>query len=184
MIYPKESFTGKNGVEYILRSPEALDAEKMIEYLKATADETEYGLSYPEEMDFTVQDEEAFISNYSDDKGSLMISVFRGDKLVGNASLSCVMDKKKVLHRASFGMAILKSDWGQGLGGKILSELISYAKMAGYEYLELEVASSNYKAVSLYKKMGFAVYGERSRSLKLKSGEYYDELLMTLKLNS
>ena len=52
-----------------------------------------------------------------------MISAFDGDRLVGNASLSCVMDRKKTLHRATFGIAILKSDWGQGLGKKILSEL-------------------------------------------------------------
>ena len=77
---------------------------------------------------------------------------------------------------------MLRSDWGQGLGKKILSELIAFAKQAGYEFLELEVAASNSTAVSLYQKMGFEVYGERPRSLKLKSGDYYDELLMVLKL--
>ena len=133
-------------------------------------------------MNFTVKDEEDFIANYAADKGSIMISAFDGERLVGNASLSCVMERKKTLHRATFGMAILKSDWGQGLGKKILSELIGFAKQAGYELLELEVAASNTAAVSLYKKMGFVVYGERPRSLKLKNGDYYDELLMVLKL--
>ena len=92
------------------------------------------------------------------------------------------MDRMKTLHRATFGIAILKSDWGQGLGKKILSELINFAKQAGYETLELEVASSNTSAINLYKDLGFAVYGERSRSLKLKSGDYYGELLMVLDL--
>ena len=182
MLYPREEFVGKNGICYTLRSPELADAEKMIDYLKITAAETEFGLSYPEEMNFTVKDEEAFIANYAEDKGSIMISAFDGERLVGNASLSCVMEKKKTLHRATFGMAMLKSDWGQGLGKKILSELIAFAKQAGYELLELEVAASNSTAVSLYKQMGFVVYGERPRSLKLKSGDYYDELLMVLKL--
>lgn len=182
MLYKQEEFTGKNGVRYTLRSPEMADAEKMLAYLKATASETEFGLSYPEEMDFSVQDEEKFIENYAEDKGSIMITAFDGDRLVGNASLSCVMDKKKTLHRATFGIAILKSDWGQGLAKKILTELIAFAKQAGYERLELEVASANTSAVSLYKKLGFVVYGERPRSLKLKNGEYYDELLMVLDL--
>ena len=182
MRYPKEEFVGENGICYTLRSPELADAEKMIDYLKTTAAETEFGLSYPEEMNFTVKDEEDFIANYAADKGSIMISAFDGERLVGNASLSCVMERKKTLHRATFGMAILKSDWGQGLGKKILSELIGFAKQAGYELLELEVAASNTAAVSLYKKMGFVVYGERPRSLKLKNGDYYDELLMVLKL--
>jgi len=182
MRYPKEEFTGKNGIQYTLRSPELADAEQMITYLKATAAETEYGLSYPEELNFTIKDEEDFISKYSDDKGSIMISAFDGDRLVGNASLSCVMERKKTLHRATFGIAILKSEWGQGLGKKILSELIAFAKQAGYESLELEVAANNKTAVDLYKKMGFVVYGERPLSLKLKSGDYYDELLMALDL--
>lgn len=182
MLFPREEFTGKNGCSYILRSPEISDAEKMIAYLKATASETEYGLSYPEELDFSVKDEEDFISAYSADKGSIMISAFKDGELVANASLSSIMDRKKSRHRATFGMAILKNEWRNGLGEKILSGLIAFAKQAGYEQIELEVASCNYGAVSLYKKLGFAIYGERPCSLKLKSGEYYDELLMLLKL--
>ena len=182
MLHTQEIFIGKNRTSYTLRSPELADAEKMIAYLKTTAEETEYGLSYPEELNFTIKDEEDFITHYASDKGSIMISAFDGDRLVGNASLSCVMDRKKTLHRATFGIAILKSDWGQGLGKKILSELIDFAKQAGYEALELEVASSNTSAINLYKDLGFAVYGERSRSLKLKSGDYYGELLMVLDL--
>jgi len=182
MLFPKEEFVGKNGICYTLRSPETADAEKMLEYLKATAEETEYGLSYPEEMLFSVKDEEDFIIRYAEDKGSVMISAFEGERLVGNASLSCVMDKKKTRHRASFGMAIRKSDWGQGLGKKILCGLIAFAKQAGYETIELEVASGNTAAIGLYKSLGFAVYGERARSLKRKDGTYYDELLMMLEL--
>ena len=62
MVFRKEEFIGKNGVLYTLRSPELDDAEKMIRYLKSTASETEYGLSYPEELNFSVKDEEDFIA--------------------------------------------------------------------------------------------------------------------------
>lgn len=182
MLYKEEQFLGKNHKLYTLRSPETADAEQMIAYLKATAEETEYGLSYPEEMAFTIQDEEDFITNFSTDEGSVMISAFEDGELVGNASLTRVFDKKKTLHRATFGMAILKKVWGQGLGGKILSELIACAKQAGYEQIELEVVSTNVPAVSLYRKLGFEVYGERPRSLKLKNGDYSNELLMMLKI--
>lgn len=182
MLCQNEDFIGKNGIRYTLRSPEPYDAEKMIAYLKATAEETEYGLSYPEEMDFTLKDEKDFITNYAEDKGSIMISAFDGDRLAGNASLCCVMDRKKTWHRATFGIAIRKSDWGQGLGRKILSELIEFAKQSGYELLELEVAADNTTAVELYKRIGFVTYGIRPRSLRLKSGEYYDELLMVIDL--
>ena len=182
MIHRIEEFIGKDGTVYLLKSPESIDAEQMIGYLKATARETEFGLSYPEEMDFSVADEQNYIDHYSSNKGCIMISAFADGHLVGNASLSCVMERKKTLHRATFGMAILKEHWGQGLGKKILCELISFAKQAGYEFLELEVAASNTVAVDLYKEFGFSVYGERPRSLKLKNGSYFDELLMVLDL--
>ena len=182
MLFETKEFIGKNGTSYTMRSPAMADAERMLAYLKQTAEETSFGLSYPEELNFTVQDEEAFIANYAEDAGSLMISVFCADDLIGNASLSCIMDRQKVRHRATFGMAILKNHWGQGIGEAVLIELISFAKRAGYEWLELEVAASNSAAVQLYRKLGFAVCGERPCSLKLKNGDYLDELLMTLKL--
>lgn len=46
---------GRDGKQYILRSPKTLDAEKMINYLKTIAKETEYGVSYPEELDFSTK---------------------------------------------------------------------------------------------------------------------------------
>lgn len=182
MLFPKEEFTGKNGIRYTLRSPEAADAENLLTYLKATAAETEFVLSYPEELDFSIKDEENFIVHYYADPRSIMISAFDGDRLIGNASLSCVMGRKKTRHRATFGIAILKNHWGQGLGKKLLSELICFAKQACYEMLELEVAVSNASAIGLYKEMGFVVYGERPCSLKLKNGAYDGELLMVLDL--
>lgn len=182
MLYREETFIGKNDAVYTLRSPAPADAEQMLVYLKTTAEETEYGLSYPEEMNFTVKDEADFIRGFAESKGSLMISAFDEGVLVGNALLSGVFDKKKAMHRATFSIALLKCAWGQGLGQKMLSELIGFAKRAGYEQLELEVVSTNMPAISLYKKLGFVVYGERPRSFKLKNGTYSNELLMVLDL--
>lgn len=182
MVYEKEEFIGKSGKTYMLRSPEPADAEKMLHYLKTTARETEYGLSYPEEIDFTVEDEEKFIASFASDKRSIMIAAFDGDQLVGYANLGCDLEKKKTAHRATFGIALVKSAWGQGLGNKIMLGLIAFAKEAGYEQIELEVVSSNVPAVNLYKKLGFEVYGQRPQSLKLKNGSYYGELLMVLDL--
>ena len=182
MLHQEEIFAGKNGAVYTLRSPETSDAAQMLAYLKATAEETEYGLSYPEEMEFTVRDEENFIAGFAENERGLMISAFEGGTLVGNALLSGVFDRKKTLHRADVSIALLKCAWGQGLGEKMLSELIAFAKQVGYEQVELEVTSTNLPAVSLYKKLGFVVYGERPRSFKLKNGTYANELLMVLEL--
>lgn len=182
MVYQEETFIGKNGAAYTLRSPRFEDAGQMLDYLKTTAAETEYGLSYPEEMDFTVQDEEAMIASFSESENAMMISAFQDGVLVGNALLSAVFEKKKARHRADCSIALLKQVWGQGLGRKMLSELLVFAKQAGYAQVELEVSSTNLSAVNLYQSLGFKIYGERPRSLRLKDGSYVRELLMVLEL--
>lgn len=183
MVHTKEKFIGKDEKTYIIRSPEPSDGEQLIRHLKTTAQETEYGLSYPEEMTFSIQDEERFINSFSTDDRSIMLCVFDGKMMVGYAFLSNVLEQKKARHRASFGVTILKQFWRQGLGQKLVTELLAFARDAGYEQIELEVASSNVSAIHLYEKLGFVAYGRRSNSLKLKSGAYFDELLMALGLN-
>lgn len=183
MIHASEEFTGRNGKAYILRSPGPADAEQLIRHLKTTALETEYGLSEPGELAISVQDEVQFIGSFASDDRSIMICAFDGERMVGYAYLSNILEQKKALHRASFGVAILKDAWRQGLGQKLVTELVAFARTAGYEQIELEVASSNLSAIRLYEKLGFVTYGRRPRSLKLKSGAYFDELLMVLRLN-
>jgi len=182
MIYQEENFTGKNGMTYLLRSPVPADAQAMIAYMKQTAEETEHGLSYPEELDFTIEDEENFIAGAAEEPGRVMISAFADGVLVGSASLGCVLGKKKTRHRAEFGIAILKREWGRGLGRKLVTELIACAKKAGYEQLELETVATNHAAIGLYQTLGFQTYGRRPNSFKLKSGGCSDELLMVLDL--
>ena len=70
MVYPKEEFTGRSGRIYTIRSPEKDESEKMLAYLLTTAEETEYGLSYPEELTLTVADEEAFITRCAEGCGA------------------------------------------------------------------------------------------------------------------
>jgi ribosomal protein S18 acetylase RimI-like enzyme len=49
--------------------------------------------------------------------------------------------------------------------------------------VELEVASPNHKAIELYKKFGFKIYGTRENGFKFKDGTYCDEYLMLKRIN-
>lgn len=48
----------------------------------------------------------------------------------------------------------------------------------GYEQIELGVFSDNEKAIALYKKFGFEVWGNVKNAFKLKDGTYQDEIIM------
>ncbi len=69
---------------------------------------------------------------------------------------------------------------GQGVGKALLQEVITQAKqLGGVEQLHLTVVIANTAARSLYRSMGFEVYGTIQRALKLDQ-QYWDEEQMVL----
>lgn len=178
MIFGPKVVTLKDGRKAILRSPSVLDAEDLIAYLKATSSETEYMIRYPEEVNFTLEEEQEILSQSLKEKRRIMISAIVDGKIVGNAGLSCIDEKIKLRHRAGIGIAVLKEAWNLGIGTAILQEMLAIAGYMEYEQLELEVAESNGKAIALYRKMGFVEYGKRDRGFRFKDGSYENDILM------
>lgn len=59
-----------------------------------------------------------------------------------------------------------------------MERLIAFAARCGYEQVELTVASKNKRALGLYHKYGFTVYGTRPHGMKYPDGSYDDDCLM------
>ncbi|WP_313341069.1 GNAT family N-acetyltransferase [Sedimentibacter sp.] len=178
MIFEKKEVVLKNDVSCILRSPLVEDAESMIDYLKATSGETEFMVRYPEEVTMTIEEEENILKRMIYSKNSIMIAAFIEGELAGNASISCVSERIKLSHRASFGIAVKRKFWGMGIGNIILIEIIDKAKEIGFEQIELTVVENNYKAINLYEKFGFVKCGVINKAFKLKDESYYGEIIM------
>jgi RimJ/RimL family protein N-acetyltransferase len=169
MVLNEKTIILKNGKACTLRSPEAQDAETMLEYLKMTSIETNFLLRYPEEVTMTIEEEINFLNSMRENPRGIMICAFIGDKLVGSTNLMALGERYKISHRASFGIAVLKEAWHLGIG-------------KAFELVELEVASPNYNAIKLYEKFGFKIYGTRENGFKFKDGTYCDEHLMLKKI--
>jgi ribosomal protein S18 acetylase RimI-like enzyme len=182
VIFEEKHVSLKNGEDCILRSPSPSDAQELLAHLKQTSRETDYMLRYPEEVVKTVAEEEAFIANYLENPKSMLISAVIDGRIIANAGLSCVMDVYKYRHRAEFGISVKREYWHLGIGTLLLTEIIECAEKAGYEQLELEVSCENERAVSLYRRLGFEVFGTRERSFKFKDGTYSSDYLMLLPL--
>ena len=86
--------------------------------------------------------------------------------------------KSRTYHRASLGMSVRRDYWRQGIGSAMMERLITHARQTGFEQIELEVVSANRRAISLYIKYGFQVYGTRPHGLKYPDGTYADDYLM------
>ncbi len=80
------------------------------------------------------------------------------------------------------GMYVQPESRGLGVGKALLQEVITQAKhLPGLEQLHLMVVTTNDAARSLYRSMGFEVYGTVFQALKVDE-QYWDDELMILRL--
>ena len=170
------------GVELLVRNAVASDARALRDIMQRTHAETDYLLSYPDEQ--SVDDEQEACSleeaERSDNEVEL-VAVVDG-KIVGSAGVAAVGGRRKVLHRARFGISILKEHWQMGIGRVLVESCIDCARRAGYTQLELEVVAGNERAVSLYRRAGFEEYGRNPRGYRSASSGYQELVHMRLEL--
>lgn len=179
MKYAQREITLKDGRKCILRSPEKKDAAEMLRYMVKVLGETPYLMSSPEEFAaMPVEKEEAYIESILNNDRTVMITAFDGDRIVGTADLRSAGARQRVSHRCSMGITLLWEYWGVGLGSHIMQAIIDCAREIGYEQLELEVVSANRRAINLYTKFGFTVYGCHPQKIRYEDGTYASDYLM------
>jgi len=75
---------------------------------------------------------------------------------------------------SGFGICLLASVKGQGLGEKLMARLAEIARVVGPDIMHLTVQKKNPRAVLLYQKMGFVIVREQLRGGD-NEPEYYME---------
>ncbi len=184
MRMPAETLTLKSGTSCLLRSVEPEDAARMIAYMKIMLGETPFLLRSPEEFDYSVQEEAEVLRRRRDDPRALMILTEADGEIVAVGDVTPMGARSRTLHRAVLGMSVRRDYWRQGIASAIMDRLIAHARLSGFEQLELEVVSDNRRAVGLYVKYGFRVYGTRPHGMKYADGSYADDYLMCRMLES
>ena len=169
-----------DGLEHLVRNAVVSDARALRETTQRTHAETDYLLSYPDEQ--SVDDEQEAHSLEETERSSNeveLVAIIDG-RIVGSAGVSAVRSRRKVAHRARFGISILKEFWGMGIGRVMMDASIDCARKAGYTQLELEVVADNERAVSLYRHAGFEEYGRNPRGYRSVSAGYQELVYMRL----
>ena len=170
----------RNGQTCTLRSPKKDDAEALVEFLKVTAGETDYLLRSPEEITTTIEEEEIFIKGINNATDSLKVVAEIDGEIVGRCCYSAVGDRMRNKHRMQLSIAVYKRFWGCGVGTALMRKIMEKAKEFGFERAELEVVSRNWRAITLYKKLGFEQIGCNPRAMKYEDGSY-DSLIVMVK---
>ena len=181
MLYPTRTFTLKNGKQATFRSPRREDAAELLNYLRQTAEETDFVLRYPDEITMTVEQEETFIERINQSENSYMIICLVDGRHAGNCSMQ-FHDKRKVRHRGEVAIALVKAFWSMGIGTLMFEEMIRIARERGITQLELGMVDGNERGLALYRKMGFREYGRLPNAFQQKDGTMRDEILMVCEL--
>jgi RimJ/RimL family protein N-acetyltransferase len=112
---------------------------------------------------------------------SFMFGLFDGEALVGSAGFY-LETQEKVRHRGHLvGVYLRASARGKGAAAILLAAVIEEARRHARQ-LHLAVTQDNDRARRLYERMGFVIYGEDPRGLRV-GDRYYDDYLMVLRLD-
>ena len=178
MVYSAETLTLRDGRKITIRSVEPEDAARMLQYMKTMLGETPFLLRTPEEFDYTPEEEARILAGRKNDPRSLMLVAETEGEIIASADVCPHGSKSRVQHRAELGISVRKDYWHQGIGSALMERLIPFAKQSGFEQIELTVESKNQRALRLYHKNGFVIYGTRPHGLKYPDGSYDNDYLM------
>lgn len=170
------------GNRLVIRSMTKKDAPAVLWLMRRCMSQSMYLSRYPDEMRFTVQQEEEFICSANENPNGVLLGAFAEGEMIGICSALPVAPGDRYRHRASLGIMINKAHWGRGVGSVMLGILLEAMEETGIEQIELDVVSANAAAIALYEKYGFSRYGLHERGMKYRDGSYADLLLMKLEL--
>jgi ribosomal protein S18 acetylase RimI-like enzyme len=103
------------------------------------------------------------------------------DQIPYGMALLYIQPYKKLAHQCLFTIIVDASYRGQGIGTKLLEELIQLGKERFHlEMLHLEVYEGN-PAISLYERFGFVEFGRQKHFIK-EEGQYRGKILMQKKI--
>ncbi len=179
MVINDIKYTLKDGREALIRSPKDEDIQGMLDYLYISAGETDFILRYPEECSkYTAESEKVLFDRINQSDNEAMLVCVIDGKIAGNCQITWT-EKIKTRHRASVAIALLSEFWNQGIGTRLLQELIHIAEENEHiMQIELEFVEKNNRARALYEKMGFRITGVKPNAIRLKDGTLLNEYSM------
>ena len=167
--------------ELIIRPATIDDAEAIIKHVKIVGDETDFLTFSSNDFNKSIEEERQIIQDHNSTDNQLFVVAEYNGQIIGVSNMMA-SQKPRLRHIGEFGISVLKSYWGHGIGSAIIKYLIDWAKKGGViTKINLIVQQDNIKAYRLYEKLGFEKEGELRRALKV-NGVYYDAYYMGMLL--
>ena len=169
-----------NNSLFVIERARPEEAAALLDYLKIIGGETD-NLSFGAEgVPLSLEAEQEYLrSQYGSADNAQYFAKVDGE-IIGTASLN--RRSNRMSHRGVFGISLKKAWWGCGAASALMKAILTFARENGFEQLNLEVRSSNARAIHLYEKFGFRKLCTFPHFFKI-NGEYVDFDLMNLELN-
>ena len=165
---------------FVIERARPEEAVELLDYLKIVGGETD-NLSFGAEgVPLSLEEEQEYLRAQCGSMDNAQYFAKVDGEIIGTASLN--RNHNRMSHRGVFGISLKKAWWGCGAASALMEEILAFAKENGFEQLNLEVRSSNTRAIHLYEKYGFRKLCTFPHFFKI-NGEYIDFDLMNLELN-
>jgi ribosomal protein S18 acetylase RimI-like enzyme len=113
------------------------------------------------------------------DRGCFLVAE-EGGELVGHGFLE-PLGLASVAHVVRLTLVAHPGHQGRGVGRAVLQGLLDWARAdVRVEKVELQVRSSNARAIALYRSLGFVEEGRKTRRIRLGPGEYLDDVYLAV----
>jgi ribosomal protein S18 acetylase RimI-like enzyme len=121
------------------------------------------------------------ILDAADGRRGIYLVAERAGTVVGHAFLEPISPLAATSHVVRVTIAVHEGHQSQGVGRALMEELLRWARSnPRVDKVELQVRSSNERAIALYRSLGFVEEGRKTRRLRIGPSEYLDDLYMAL----
>jgi RimJ/RimL family protein N-acetyltransferase len=157
-----------------------LDSYRRLRLEALRAEPTAFGSSYEVEASARA---DKYRDRLTGSAENYVLGAWQADRLVAMAGFVRETASKRLHIGAVWGMYVIPSLRGHGLGRRLLVELLRRAReLPGLEHLLITVVSENAAAHALYRSLGFVAWGTEPAALKI-DGVDYDDIHMLLRLH-
>ncbi len=185
LVYEKEeACEGGRMAVYVLRDAPAIrkarreDAPALAAAERAIAKTPGLLASRPDEIDDDAV-REMIVALNDRGRGNYLVAEDAGT-VVGHALLD-PLPLAVTAHVVRLTIAVHEGHQGRGVGKALMNELLGWARSnPRVEKVELQVRSSNERAVALYRSLGFVEEGRKTKRLKIGPSHYIDDIYMAL----
>lgn len=169
----------RNGQRLTVRQAIPADAAQTIAHLRQAAGETDHLSFGPGEYSTPLEHQQMMISEMAIKPNCLFLIGEADGEMVSMLTFTSGVRARKA-HQGEFGLTVVQSHWGLGIGEHMLRYLIDWSRQNGVtRKINLRVLVTNTAGIALYRKLGFEEEGRIRRETFL-NGQFVDTLLMGL----